>query len=270
MSGKDIKMQASKLFIGTCVILLTAVIVLSGCVKQEKYDDLKLRNRSQQQRIDELESQFNVTKLKLAQTEKQLTETQESCTADADASSKKIEALQDDIGKKEELIKKMQASLVRGGAALPPELASELEKFAAANGDMITFDEAGGMVKFKSDLLFEKGSDVVAADAAELIRKLCGIINSKAAEGFDITIVGHTDDMPIRKSETISQHPTNWHLSAHRAIAVEKLMESSGINPTRMSVRGFGEYRPFEANEAGKKGNPKNRRVEIYLVPAGT
>ena len=263
-------MQASKLFIGTCVVLLTTVLVLSGCVKQEKYDDLKLRNRSQQQRIDELESQLNVTKLKLAQTEKQLAETQESYAGDTNTLNKKIEMLEGDIGKKKELIRRMQASLVKGGAALPPELASELEKFAAANSDMITFDEASGMVKFKSDLLFEKGSDVVAADAAELIKKLCEIINSKTAEGFDIIIAGHTDDMPIRKSETMSQHPTNWHLSAHRAIAVEKLMEASGIGPTRMSVRGFGEYKPLEANEAGKKGNPKNRRVEIYLVPAGT
>lgn len=268
MSGKDIKMQASKL---TCafIVLLTAVITLSGCISQEKYDDLKLRNRSQQQRIDELESQLNVTKLKLAQTEKQLAEAQEADAASADALNKKIEALQNDIEKKTALINRMQAELVRGGAALPPELASALEKFAATNGDMITFDEASGMVKFKSDLLFEKGSDVVSAEAAEPIKKLCEIINSKTAEGFDIIIVGHTDDMPIRKSETISQHPTNWHLSAHRAIAVEKLMESSGVSPTRMSVRGFGEYRPLEANEANKKGNPKNRRVEIYLVPAG-
>jgi chemotaxis protein MotB len=268
LSGKDIKMQVSK-FTCTCVVLLTAALILSGCISQEKYEDLKLRNRSQQQRIDDLESQLNVTKLKLAQTEKQLAEAQEACAADADTLNKKIEALQKDIDKKTALITRMQADLVRGGAALPPELASALEKFAAANGDMITFDEASGMVKFKSDLLFEKGSDVVTPQAAEPIKKLCEIVNSKTAEGFDIIIVGHTDDMPIRKTETMSQHPTNWHLSAHRAIAVEKLMESNGIKPTRMSVRGFGEYRPLEANEAGKKGNPKNRRVEIYLVPAG-
>ena len=266
MSGKDIKMKACK-SMWMFIVVSTTFLVLSGCIPQEKYDDLKLRNRSQQQRIDELESQFNVAKLKLTQTEKQLAEAQEASAADDNALNKKVEALQSDIAKKEELIKRMQAAL--GGAVLPPELASELEKFAAENSEMITFDEASGMIKFKSDLLFEKGSDVVAADAAELIKKLCGIINSKTAEGFDITIVGHTDDMPIRKSETMSLHPTNWHLSAHRAIAVEKLMESSGINPTRMSVRGFGEYRPLEANEAGKKGNPKNRRVEIYLVAAG-
>jgi chemotaxis protein MotB len=64
-------------------------------------------------------------------------------------------------------------------------------------------------------------------------------------------------------------HPTNWHLSVHRAISVENLMESNGVSPTRISVKGYGEYRPLEANEAGKKGNPKNRRVEIYLVAAG-
>ena len=266
MSGKDIKMQVSR-FSFTCVVLLTAALILSGCTSQEKYDDLKLRNRSQQQRIDDLEGQLNVTKLKLAQTEKQLTEAQAACAADTDALTKKIEALQSDIANKEELIKKMQAAL--GGAVLPPELASELARFASENSDMVTFDEASGMVKFKSDLLFEKGSDVVAPQAAELMKKLCEIINTPVAEGFDITIVGHTDDIPIRKSETMSRHPTNWHLSAHRAIAVEKLMETNGVKPTRMSVKGFGEYRPLEANEANKKGNPKNRRVEIYLVPAG-
>ncbi|MBU1260615.1 MAG: OmpA family protein [Planctomycetes bacterium] len=259
-------MQAKNL---TClvVISLIAALLASGCTSQEKYDDLKLRNQSQQQRIDDLESQYNVAKLKLVQTEKHLADAKASCVADVNALSKKIEAMRSDIGKKEELIKKMQAAL--GGAVLPPELASELAKFAAENSDMITFDEASGMVKFKSDLLFEKGSDVVAPSAAELMKRLCVIINSSTAEGFDITIVGHTDDIPIRKSQTMVMHPTNWHLSVHRAISVENLMESNGVNPARISVKGYGEYRPLEANEAGKKGNPKNRRVEIYLVPAG-
>ena len=266
MSGKDKKMQVKNL-IGFVVISLSAALFVSGCNSQQQYDDLKLRNRSQQQRIDELESQFNVAKLKLTQTEKLLAEAQEACAADTNALSKKVEALQSDIAKKEELIKRMQSAL--GGSVLPPELASDLEKFAAENSDIITFDEASGMVKFKSDLLFEKGSDVVAPQAVDLMRKLSTIINSHSAEGFDVTIVGHTDDIPIRKSDTITMHPTNWHLSVHRAIAVEKLMESNGVKPTRLSVKGYGEDRPFEANEEGHKGNPKNRRVEIYLVPAG-
>jgi len=156
---------------------------------------------------------------------------------------------------------------VSGRGALPPELATELEKFAASS-DMISFEQNSGMVKFNSDLLFEKGSDVVAAQAIEPVKKLCEIISSKAGNGLDVIIAGHTDDLPIGAT-TMREHRTNWHLSAHRAISVEKLMETNGVNPKRMSVRGFGEYRPLEANLAGKKGNAKNRRVEIYLVPAG-
>jgi len=261
-------MKASR-FVLTFGVLLTAILILSGCAEQEKYNDLKLRNRNQQQRIDDLEGQINVTKLTLTQTEKQLAEAKEASDADTDGLNKKIEALQNDIDKKTVLINKMQAQLVSGRGALPPELATELEKFAASN-DMISFDENSGMVKFNSDLLFEIASAVVAAEAVEPIKKLCAIINSSVAEGFDIVIVGHTDDIPIRKSETMVMHPTNWHLSVHRSISVENLMETNGVNPKRMSVKGFGEYRPFEANEADKKGNPKNRRVEIYLVPAGT
>jgi len=260
-------MRASRLFLGF-IVLTTTAFLFSGCIKQEKYDDVKLRNRSQQQRIDALESEFNVTKLKLAQTEKQLAEAAENCSASTETLREKAEALQEDIDKKTALIIKMQGELVHGRAALSPELANALQKFAAAN-DMIEFDEATGTVKFKSDLLFEKGSDIVAAEATGLIQKLCQIINSKDAEGFDIVIAGHTDDIPIRKSDTMVQHPTNWHLSVHRAISVEKIMETSGVNPKRISVRGFGEFRPIEANKANKKGNPKNRRVELYLVPAG-
>ncbi|MEN6386941.1 MAG: OmpA family protein [Phycisphaerales bacterium] len=250
------------------VISITLALLGSGCVNQQQFDDLKIRNRNQQQRIDELESQLNVAKLKLAQTEKQLADCQAGLDTDIDALNKKIAALEADIAEKEELIKQMQSQL--GGSILPPELASELQKFAAENPDMVTFDEATGMVKFKSDLLFEKGSDVVAPEGVEMLKKLCTIVNSSAAEGFDVTIVGHTDDMPIKRSETMSMHPTNWHLSVHRAISVEKVMEGSGVNAKRMGVKGYGEYRPIEANEAGNKGNPKNRRVELYLVPAGS
>jgi len=46
-------------------------------------------------------------------------------------------------------------------------------------------------------------------------------------------------------------------------------MEKANIAPKRMSVRGFGEYRPVAENAAGKKGNEKNRRVEIYIIQQG-
>jgi flagellar motor protein MotB len=46
-------------------------------------------------------------------------------------------------------------------------------------------------------------------------------------------------------------------------------MAGGGISSERMSVRGFGEFRPIAPNKPEKKGNPQNRRVEIYIVPKG-
>jgi chemotaxis protein MotB len=143
-----------------------------------------------------------------------------------------------------------------------------LEDFAK-DKEMVEYDSSRGIVKFKSDLLFEPGSDIVAPTAGEVIKSLCKIMNSEQGKKFDVIIAGHTDDIRIGKPETREKHPTNWHLSAHRAISVLDIMSNSGISPERMSVRGFGEFRPIAPNAPNKKGNSQNRRVEIYIVPQG-
>jgi chemotaxis protein MotB len=119
-------------------------------------------------------------------------------------------------------------------------------------------------------LLFELGSDQVATSAVQTVKALCDILNSEEAKKFDVIIAGHTDDIPIEKPETRVKHPSNWHLSAHRAISVLQIMASSNVNAERLSIRGFGEYRPVVPNMPGKKGNAQNRRVEIYIVPTAT
>jgi len=260
-------MQIKNVFL--IAVVVVAGMLIAGCASEEKYDNLKLQNRSQQERINELESQYNVAKLQLAQAKEQLASAKGLCEADTEELRNKVAALEEDVVKKAELISKMQSELVRGGTALPAELSSQLEDFAAGS-EMVSFDPSTGMVKFKSDLLFEKGSDIVTSEAAVAIEALCKIINSAEAAQFDIIIGGHTDDLPILKASTKEQHPTNWHLSSNRAISVEKVMEGNGVQPKRMSVRGFGEYRPIEPNKENKQGNPKNRRVEIYIVPMGS
>lgn len=246
--------------------LSVGMAFLSGCDSQQM-KDLRTRNQTQQARIAELESQLQTARLQLDQLRKQLDAANATGGVEVSALRQQIAALQEDIAKKEELIKAMQANLM-GVSPLPVELNTALEDFAKGN-DMIEYDASRGLVKFKSDLLFEKGSDAVTSQAAGAVKTLCGILNTEAAKQFHIIVAGHTDDMPIQRPQTKVDHPTNWHLSVHRAISVEQLMEQSGVAPTRLSVRGFGEYRPLEPNAAGKKGNPKNRRVEIYIVPAG-
>jgi chemotaxis protein MotB len=81
-------------------------------------------------------------------------------------------------------------------------------------------------------------------------------------------IMGHTDAQKISPG-TAQRHPTNVHLSAHRAISVRSALGSMGVPSDKMFVAGWGEFRPVAAN--GPKGEcAANRRVEIYLTHATT
>lgn len=182
------------------------------------------------------------------------------------AKDAEIAALEKDIAEKKALIERLQQQLLKTGTKLPTDLSLKLKEFAAANPD-VTYNEESGMLKFKSDLLFKSGSAEVEPKAAEQITKFCAIMNGAEGKDFDVIIAGHTDDQPIKFAAP--RHPTNWHLSAHRAIGVLDVMVKAGVEPKRVSVRGFSEYRPIEPNQPGNKGNPANRRVELYIVPSG-
>jgi chemotaxis protein MotB len=252
--------------LSTVVIALVGLgglVSLTGCTGE--LSDAKLQNQVQQRRISELESQLQAGQLQLDQLKRRLSDCEKAGGVEVDALRQKLAALEEDLAKKQALIKSMQDKLQ---VELPPEVTTALEDLAKKY-DMIEFDPNRGLVKFKSDLLFDKGSDTVTPAASDALKALCGILNSDQAKEFHIVIAGHTDDIPIRRTETMQRHPTNWHLSCDRAISVLNVLEGCGVAPERMSTRGFGEYRPIAPNAPNKGGNPKNRRVEIYIVPAG-
>ncbi|AQQ08237.1 hypothetical protein L21SP3_00013 [Sedimentisphaera cyanobacteriorum] len=254
---------------GIVTVLAAFAFMLSGCVSQGAYDSLKMKNETQSERISELESKYNSAKLELQQLREKLETARELENAGEQAAQEEIKLLEEALKEKNELVKKLQKQLLEGGVKLPAELNVMLEEFASANPDLVTFDSERGVVKFKSDLTFAPGSDNINSQAKEAISKFCGIVKSEQAEKFDIVIAGHTDDMKISKPSTKREHPTNWHLSAHRAISVLQSMMNESVTPERLSVRGYGEYRPVAPNKPNNGGNVKNRRVEIYIVPQG-
>ncbi len=246
--------------------LCVCVLLINGC--NSEMQDLRIQNNTQQKLIDQLQAELAANTLRLEQMKKQLAAAQQTDSIEVESLQQQIAALEEDLAKKKELIASMQQRLLMGGAALPVELSTLLEDFAKQHA-MVDYDSSRGIVKFKSDLLFDKGSDTVAASAIEAVKSLSTILNSEQGKKFDVIIAGHTDDIPIQKPATRAKHPTNWHLSSHRAIAVLKVMESNNIESKRMSARGFSEYRPITANKPSKGGNPQNRRVEIYIVAEG-
>ncbi len=249
-------------------LLVAVSLLLTGCNEKQQINNLKLQNRTQAERVTQLEAQLRNAQLETSQLRNKIAELTSAENVNIISKDQEIQALQATLAKKNELIARMQTQLLQGGVKLPMELSVMLEDFAKTS-DIVTFDEATGKLKFKSDLLFASGSDVVNETAAKAIAQLSDIMKTKAAANFDIIVAGHTDDVRIRRAATKAKHPTNWHLSADRAISVLLQMSKDGIKPQRLSIRAFGEFKPIAPNKAGKKGNPKNRRVEIFIVPKG-
>lgn len=79
--------------------------------------------------------------------------------------------------------------------------------------------------------------------------------------GYRIIIAGHTDNTPIHTA----QFPSNWELSAARAMSVAKFLIDCRVAPERINIEGFGQYRPIGDN-SHFLGREANRRVEISLV----
>ncbi len=155
------------------------------------------------------------------------------------------------------------------GQALPEPLDTALRRFAEQNPEVVAYDANRGTMKWKSDLVFAIGSDVIKQSSRASLKAFADIIKSDAAKDFEVIIVGHTDNTPIGKPSTKKKHPTNWHLSVHRAISVASNLRRSGYGGERVGIMGFGEYRPI-ADNATAAGRSQNRRVEIFLVPRGT
>ena len=103
----------------------------------------------------------------------------------------------------------------------------------------------------------------IKKEGKEALKKVAGVL--KEVKDQDIIIAGYTDDVKI--SATLAKkYPTNWELSAARAISVVKLLQVDGVNPELLSAAGFSEYRPVADNKTAE-GRAKNRRMEIILMP---
>jgi chemotaxis protein MotB len=146
-------------------------------------------------------------------------------------------------------------------------LLSELSTLAAQNPEFVEFDEKKGLIKFKADVTFSVGSDIVKPEAQAIITRLASILNGPVASQYELVVVGHTDNVPVSNEATKrAGHRDNWFLSAHRAIAVSKLLQSHGTSARRIEVAGCADQRPVVPND-NEPNKARNRRVELFVLP---
>ncbi len=259
------------LTIPLATIVVTGLMLSGGCVSKVEYD--KARTACRRANDELMKSQ---EALQAARTEKdalaqqyaewdQTLQTKNQEIALLEAKNRDLKNAFDKLSALYENSINVPAPV--GLPALPGPVDQALRAFAGENPELVEYLPNYGMVKFKSDFTFEKGKDDVSGEAVKALGKLVTILNAESAANFHVYVAGHTDDIPIKKPETLRRHPTNWYLSAHRAIEVQKVLTNAGLAPRRICAMGFGEYHPIAPNAPGKKGNSKNRRVEIWIVP---
>ncbi len=124
----------------------------------------------------------------------------------------------------------------------------------------------GDRFVLQSEILFKSGSANIGVEGEKKLSEITYLlktITKKIPSKIEwiIQIEGHTDNVPISNAE----FPSNWELSVARAIAVSKIMIKNGIEPKRINVAGYGEFRPLVENVNNESRN-KNRRIELKLT----
>jgi chemotaxis protein MotB len=190
---------------------------------------------------------------------------------------RQLSALEEVLQASEKKDKEAQARIADLGQRLNVALAQRVQelsryrseffgKLRAILGARPDIRVVGDRFVFQSEILFDSGSAALKPEGQAEVDKLAGALIDLEKQipseiAWVLRIDGHTDVRPI----TSSQFPSNWALSAARAISVVQYLISRGVEPRRLVAAGFGEYQPLD-NAPAEDAFRRNRRIELKLT----
>jgi len=133
-------------------------------------------------------------------------------------------------------------------------------------GDRPDIRVVGDRFVFQSEVLFPSGSADLSPEGRKTLTAFARTLIEIAAKitpdvSWVLRVDGHTDRVPIASA----RFPSNWELSAGRALSVVKFLTSKGVPPQRLAATGFGEFQPLD-DGTGPAANARNRRIEMRLT----
>ncbi|SFR53320.1 chemotaxis protein MotB [Pseudidiomarina maritima] len=139
------------------------------------------------------------------------------------------------------------------------------EQFAGAGlGDSVNVSLSPGKlnIRLNDKILFDSGEAEFNQQAARVMQPL---LSTLADSNLQISVEGHTDNIPI----STARFPSNWELSAARAISVVRFLQNNGIAAQRLRAIGYADSQPLQPNDTAE-GRSENRRVNLILTEAPT
>lgn len=262
------------------VALAVAAVSLTGCVSKKNYaalqaDYSKLQadyqtaqvdlaksnssNQNLEQRLADARAANAELKRAYAEMQKTLNQSIES----GSQSSVNIAKLVDEINASNKYIKELVAAKSKSDSlnmVLTNNLTRSLSRDELKDIDVKVL-KGVVYISLADNMLYKSGSYEVSDRAMETLGKIAKII--KDYKDYDVLVEGNTDDVPISRTNIRN----NWDLSALRASSVVQVLQNRfGIDPSRLTAGGRGEYNPI-ADNSSELGRQRNRRTEIIVTP---
>lgn len=227
-----------------------------GCVSRSQYDAKAQEADSAKNQLSQIQPQVAQLQQRAAADEQQINDLKNALGI---AQSQAI--TDEQKTQLEEAKRAMQEAQERG--KLLDDLQTKFKKMIDAGHLKVTTRHGRVVLQLRNDVLFDTGEADVKPDGKAAIEEVAATLRAVGGKRFQVA--GHTDNQPIvtKKKELF---PTNWELSAARAISVVKLLVAHGVDPGMLSAAGYAAFDPVAPN-ATPDGQAKNRRIEISLVP---
>jgi chemotaxis protein MotB len=226
-----------------------------------------------QGKVVELTSQLDAQKQAMARAMAQV----ELLNQQIAALRRQLAALEEALDVSDKRDKDAQARLADLGARLNVALAQRVQELSryrseffgrlrAILGNRPDIRVVGDRFVFQSELFFDAGQAILQpegrAELDKLATALAELEKQVPAEiAWVLRVDGHTDSRPIASV----QFPSNWELSAGRAISVVQYLISKGVSPQRLVAAGFGQFQPLDPAE-NDDAYRRNRRIELKLT----
>lgn len=234
-----------------------------GRIPRKEYDAkvAELEGLRKQCSLDQqsAESRLQALNEQIAALEARNAELNKNMEMSKDESQKKLAKLMQE----KEAIEKERAAEVERLKSTYDNLMTDMKKEIEQGNIQITQLQGKLSVSLVDKIVFNSGESELNEQGKQVLKRVADIL--KKTKDKQIRIEGHTDNVPIGGALK-ERFPSNWDLSAARAINVARYLEQSGIDPKILTAAGYGEYRPV-ADNSTPDGRAKNRRIEIALVP---
>lgn len=256
------------------IVLSLGGFMLTGCVAQEKYNSLKVERDQLLESLQQAQTSERAATAEASTLRAQYERIMTSSEANAQRASLADKGLAEAEAQRALLEQKYRDAIARDNTQiivqnhLPAQVNDALKQLAAQHGDVLEYDASRGMLRFKSDVTFAKGSADLTPQAKSAVTALARVLNSDAAKPFDLFVAGHTDNTPVNNPNTkAAGHKDNWYLSSHRAITVAQELMSHNVASSRIGALGYADQRPVASNTT-TEGQARNRRVEVVILPS--